>query len=78
MLLYNYALIYGKTLTETTAAATFSDDSAISASAKTAVYALQKAGIINGMGDGTFSPQGTATREQVAQIFKKFYSAVNR
>ena len=78
MLLYNYALIYGKTLPETTAASTFSDDSAISAGAKTAVYALQKAGIINGMGDGTFSPQGTATREQVAQIFKKFYSAVNR
>ncbi|MBP8641412.1 MAG: S-layer homology domain-containing protein, partial [Oscillospiraceae bacterium] len=42
------------------------------------VYELQQAGIINGMGDGTFSPQGTATREQVAQIFMKFYSAVNR
>ena len=78
MLLYNYAVIYGKTLPETTNKLSFTDDSAISSGAKTAVYELQEAGIINGMGDGTFSPQGTATREQVAQIFMKFYNAVNR
>lgn len=78
MLLYNYAVVYGKTLPETTAKAAFTDDSAISSGAKTAVYALQKAGVINGMGDGTFAPKGTATRAQVAQIFMKFFSAVNR
>ena len=78
MLLYNYALIYGKTLTKTTEKSSFTDDASISSNAKTAVYELQQAGIINGMGDGTFSPQGTATREQVAQIFMKFFSVVNR
>lgn len=78
MLLYNYAVVYGKTLPETTVKAAFTDDSAISSGAKTAVYALQKAGVINGMGDGTFAPQGTATRAQVAQIFMKFFSTVNR
>lgn len=78
MLLYNYAVVYGRMLPETTAKAVFTDDSAISSGAKTAVYALQRAGVINGMGDGTFVPQGTATRAQVAQIFMKSFSAVNR
>jgi len=78
MLLYNYAVIYGKTLPDTTEKAAFTDDSEISAGAKTAVYALQEAGVINGMGDGTFSPQGTATRAQVAQIFMKFFNTLNR
>ena len=77
MLIYNYAVIYGKILPETTEKTTFTDDSSISAGAKTAVYALQEAGIINGIGDGSFLPQGTATRAQVAQIFMKFYNAVN-
>lgn len=78
MLLYNYAAIYGKTLSETVQTAVFTDDSTISAGAKTAVYALQRAGVINGMGNGSFSPQGTATRAQVAQIFMKFFSVINR
>ena len=76
VLLYNYALTYGKTLPAAGEKATFTDDSAISAGAKNAVYALQQAGVINGMGDGTFSPQGTATRAQVAQIFMKFVNSV--
>ncbi len=76
MLLYNYAVKYGKTLPMTNEKAVFADDSSISAGAKTAVYALQQAGVINGMGDGTFSPQGTATRAQVAQIFMKFVNSV--
>ena len=46
---------------------------ASSSSAKrTAVYALQQAGVINGMGDGTYAPQSSATRAQVAQIFMNF------
>ncbi|NCC69611.1 MAG: hypothetical protein EOM14_15740, partial [Clostridia bacterium] len=60
MLLYNYAVTYGKTLPETTEKTIFTDDSAISTGAKMAVYALQEAGVINGMGNGEFSPQGTA------------------
>ena len=76
MLLYNYALTYGKTLPSTVEKASFTDDSSISAAAKPAVYALQQAGVINGMGNGSFAPQGTATRAQVAQIFMKFVNTV--
>lgn len=75
-LLYNYSSAFGKTLPVSTEKLAFTDDSSISAEAKTAVYALQQAGVINGMGDGTFSPQGTATRAQVAQIYMNFVNAV--
>ncbi len=75
MLLYNYAVAYGKTLPRTVDKAAFTDDAAISVGAKTAVYALQQAGVIDGMGNGSFSPQSTATRAQVAQIFRKYSAA---
>ncbi len=76
MLLYNYAQAYGKTLAPIKDKTLFTDDAAISAGAKTAVYALAQAGIIEGMGDGSFAPQATATRGQVAQIYMNFYNAV--
>lgn len=76
VMLYNYAVFYGKKLPVTVAKSSFSDDAAISASAKTAVYALQQAGVINGMGDGSFSPKSGASRAQVAQIFLNFRSAL--
>lgn len=77
LLMYNYATIYGKTLPVLENKTTFSDDAQISPSAKTAVYALQQAGIIKGMGNNVFSPKGTATRGQVAQIYKNFVSALS-
>ncbi|MFB0921436.1 MAG: S-layer homology domain-containing protein, partial [Oscillospiraceae bacterium] len=77
MRLYNYSVVFGKTLSVSCSKSAFIDDSSISPEAKPAVYALQQAGIINGMGDGTFSPQGTATRAQVAQIYMKFVNAVS-
>ncbi len=76
LMLYNYTQAYGKTLPKVQGKVSFTDDSAISANAKTAVYALYEAGIINGMGDGSFSPQGNATRAQVAQIFMKLLKAL--
>lgn len=74
--LYNYTVKYGKTLNQSTAKVTFTDDGQISSSAKTAVYALQQAGVINGMGDGSFAPQSSAARSHVAQIFRKFSGAI--
>lgn len=46
----------------------FSDGGEISDYAKDAVKAMQKAGIINGRGDGSFAPQGIATRAECAKI----------
>ena len=46
----------------------FADDEQISDYAKEAVYALTGAGIINGVGDNHFQPQGNATRAQSAKV----------
>lgn len=77
LMLYNYARFAGKTIPAEQAKTTFSDDASISSQARAAVYALQQAGVISGMGDGSFSPKGSATRAQVAQIFMKFSDTVS-
>ena len=46
----------------------FADSDAVSDYAKDAVAALTAAGIINGMGDGTFAPEFTVTRAQMAKV----------
>lgn len=46
----------------------FSDSASISSYAKEAVSALTSAGIINGMGDGTFAPKAYVTRAQIAKV----------
>lgn len=46
----------------------YSDASAISEYAAAAIDAMSKAGILNGMGDGTFAPKGTTTRMQTAKV----------
>ena len=46
----------------------FDDDAEISDYAKKAVEALTAAGIINGMGDGTFAPKTNVTRAQSAKV----------
>ena len=55
------------------AAAAFSDQDQISEWAKESVAAITGAGIMNGMGDGTFRPQSTATRAQAAVILTKVH-----
>lgn len=47
---------------------TFADDGDISEYAKEAVYALKSRKIINGTGNGMFSPKATATRAEAAKI----------
>jgi len=51
----------------------FVDDSDISDYAKEAVYELYKSGMINGMGDGSFSPKFIATRAQGAMIIYNLF-----
>ena len=46
----------------------FTDGASISPWAKEAVSYMQRAGIISGKPDGSFRPQGTATRAEVAAI----------
>lgn len=46
----------------------FTDRDQIADYAKSAVEQMQKMGIINGYGDGSFNPKGTATRAEAAKI----------
>lgn len=52
----------------TAGSAEFSDAGEIAGYAKDAVSALEKIGIINGMGDNTFAPGANATRAQAAKV----------
>ena len=54
----------------------FTDAGEMSAANLEAVTAMQLAGIINGMGDGTFGPARSATRAQAAAMLARFYKAV--
>lgn len=74
--LYNYVNALGYTLKNVAEKTPFADDSEISAEKSAAVYALQQAKVISGMGDNLYSPHASATRAQVAQIFRAFTSAV--
>lgn len=72
VMLYNYASHMGISLSEVNSDIQFTDDAGISQTYKEAVYALGRAGVINGTGDGSFNPSGSATRAQVAQIMMNF------
>jgi len=56
----------------------FSDAKNISSWAYSAVGNLAANNIINGMGDGTFNPKGTATRAQVAKIIYMMAQKINK
>ena len=55
----------------------FADDDKIADYAKEAVYALNAAGIINGMGDNMFEPSANATRAQAARIIYLILGGTN-
>ena len=76
VMLYNYSSAYNYEL-PSTSGSSFTDDVSISSYAVDAVYALRNASVISGMGDGSFSPQGTAARVQVAQIFLNFNNTIS-
>lgn len=46
----------------------FTDDSEASEYSVDAIYALKKAGVINGKGEGKFAPKSTCTRAEAAKI----------
>ncbi|WP_339273129.1 glycosyl hydrolase 53 family protein [Paenibacillus sp. FSL W8-0426] len=62
--------MHGGEAANASAAATsrFSDDESISAYAKQAVAAMQDLGLLQGMADGRFEPQGTTSRAQGAVV----------
>ena len=74
LMLYNYAGLKEIKLMDGSNIAAFTDDEMIADYARDAVYSLRASGVISGMDDGSFAPDGTATRAQVAQIFLNYGS----
>ena len=77
LMLRNYAAFKNYQLTPTLSAVTFADSSTISSGCMSAVSALQQTGVINGYTDGTFCPQGSATRAEVSTMLMRFISAIS-
>jgi len=76
VMLYRYLKNYAGKSISTTSSTKFTDDSSISSYAKDAVYAMKNVGIVTGYTDGSFKPQGYATRAEVATMFQRLYEYV--
>jgi hypothetical protein len=72
LVLYGYARKTGETIPETRAYPGFTDAAEIAGYAKEAVEAFFKAGVINGKPGNLFDAKGSATRAEVAAIFRRF------
>ena len=68
VMLCRYAEQFGIQLGTGTPAVTFTDEADIAGYALPVVQALQRAGVISGMPDGSFRPRDTATREQACVV----------
>ncbi len=67
-IVYRFVLSINSEIKPATTQVVFADDAAIPSYAKTAVYALNAAGVVGGMGDNKFAPLQDATRAQSAKI----------
>ena len=74
-LLDRFASFMGLKLAQNAPAVTFNDSASISSWAKSAVTTMQRAGVIEGMGNGNFEPNGSATRAQCAAMLMRFDKA---
>ncbi len=69
-MIVRYANYSGVTLTAKSEPTAFADASKISSYAYESVVTCQKAGLVQGRGNGKFAPKAEATRAEVAQILK--------
>ena len=75
-MLYNLANYKNVQLKQAVSAVSFSDNASIPVNSATAVSILQQSGVINGYGDGTFKPQGSATRAEVSTMLMRFIDII--
>ncbi len=68
VILARFADSEGIRLSDGAAAETFKDSADIASYAQTAVTAMQKAGIIGGIGDGSFAPRQNASRSEACKM----------
>ena len=65
-------------VTSTAGTSTFTDGQKISSWARAAVFGVSGAGLMNGFADGTFQPDGTATRAQSAVVVDRLLHLMGR
>ncbi|HHV99429.1 MAG TPA: hypothetical protein GXX36_07625 [Clostridiaceae bacterium] len=78
VMVYRTSLILGMNLSVDSGEVLFADKDDISAYALEAVAAMQKNGIIKGVGDNRFSPKSNATRAEAAVIIYRLYKIFNQ
>ncbi len=71
-ILYRYAACKGYDVSERAELISFRDAGQISGYATEAMSWANACGLIQGLGDGTLSPEGSATRAQIAAILMRF------
>ena len=74
-ILSRFAAVMGLTMGASGDGTSFTDDGSISSWARDSVYALNRAGVVQGRDTGAFDPQGCATRAEAAAIIQRFDAA---
>ncbi|GBF71864.1 hypothetical protein PA598K_00077 [Paenibacillus sp. 598K] len=73
VMLHRASTALGLTWSRTAAAPTFTDAASIAPYAVEAIALMQEQGIMDGMGDGSFAPQGLSTRAQAAAVLYRLF-----
>lgn len=72
ILVHNFARAYGREMNAVNQKGTFKDNKQIASYAAASVTACQQAGVISGYTDGSFRPNGSATRAEAAALYYNF------
>ena len=76
VMMKQYAAVLGYTLPIAREAEIFTDNNKITGSMKSAVQAMQQAGVMNSKGNHLFAPKDTVTRAEAAAILRRFVEIV--
>lgn len=72
VMVVNFANAMGYDMPDRVGSSNFRDSGQIAAYAKNSVAACQRSGVIDGYEDGTYRPNGTATRAEAATLYSRF------
>ncbi|HIV02598.1 MAG TPA: S-layer homology domain-containing protein [Candidatus Aphodoplasma excrementigallinarum] len=74
VMFYNYLVAQNKV--GAASSDVFTDDAQVADYAKEAVYVLRGMGVLSGYDDGSFQPEGRATRAEMAQMMYNLFSVI--
>lgn len=76
-MLYSLANFKNVQLNPKVTAVTFSDSTSITSTSANAISLMQQTGVVNGYGDGSFKPQGSASRAEVSAMLMRFIDTIS-